>query len=141
MTLTVVTIAGLVVLAALVFVLMRVVSKDHFDVMLSKRRASSRLVSRANFVEGMQNIPVLLSLGTDAIVYENPDLEATLELRNVEEVEYDDETATGHSVVGKALRLRSHGHTFEFVVDRQTAQQWEAVLPARRLDQGTAQAV
>ena len=141
MTLTVVTIAGLVVLAVLVFVLMRVISKDRLNEMLTKRRASSRLVSRAKFVEGIQNIPVLLSLGADAIVYENPDLEATLELRNVEEVEYDDETATGHSVAGKALRLRSHGHTFEFVVDPQTAQQWQAVLPARRIDQGTARAV
>ena len=141
MTLTVVTIAGLVVLAALVFVLLRVRSKDLLDTMMTKRRASARLVSRANFVEGIQNIPVLLSLGTDSIVYENPDLEAILELRNVEEVEYDDETATGHSVVGKALRLRSHGHTFEFVVDPQTAQQWQAALPARRLDQGTAHAV
>jgi hypothetical protein len=141
MTLTVVTIVGLVVLAALVFVLMRVRSADRLDEMITKRRASSRLVSRAKFVEGIQNIPVLLSLGTDAIVYENPDLEATLELRNVEEVEYDDETATGHSVAGKALRLRSHGHTFEFVVDPQTAQQWQAVLPPRRLDQGTARAV
>ena len=141
MTLTAVTIVGLVVLAALAFLFVRLRTKDHFEEMMVKRRASSRLVNRATFVEGIQNIPVLLSLGSDSIVYENPDLEATLELRNVEEVEYDDETATGHSVEGKALRLRSHGHTFEFVVDSQTAQQWQAALPPRRIGQGTARAV
>jgi hypothetical protein len=141
MTLTVVTIVGLVVLAALAFLFVRLRSKDRLDEMMAKRRASSRLISRATFVEGIDDIPVLLSLSSDMIVYENPDLEATIDLRQIEEVEYDDETATGRSVAGKALRLRSHGHTFEFVVDPPTAQQWQAALPARRLDQGTAQAV
>jgi len=141
MTLTAITIVGLVVLAALAILFVRVRSKDMLDELMARRRASARLVSRAKFVEGIEDIPVALSLSSDTIVYENPDLEATLELRNVEEVEYDDETATGRSVTGKALRLRSHGHTFEFVVDPQTVLLWQAALPARRLDQGTAQAV
>lgn len=141
MTLTVVAIVGLVVVAAAVFVFLRMRSKDALEAMIAKRRASARLVSRARFEQGLDEIPVALSLTGDSIVYENADLEALLELRNVEEVEYDDETATGRSVVGKALRLRSHGQTFEFVIDRETARQWEAALPMRRLDQGTAQAV
>jgi hypothetical protein len=141
MTLTVVTIAGLVVLAALIWLYVRIRSKDLLESIIARRSASSRLVCRADFVEGLERIPVALSLTADTIRYENPDLEATLDLGHIEEVEYDDETATGQSVEGKALRLRSHGHTFEFVIDPATAQKWQAVLPMRRLDQGTARAV
>ena len=47
----------------------------------------------------------------------------------------------GQAVDGKALRLRSHGHTFEFVLDPDTARQWESMLPPRHFDQGTAKAV
>jgi hypothetical protein len=141
MTLTALTVVGLVVLAVLIWVYFRLRSKDILEDMIARRSTSARLVCRANFVEGLDRIPVALSLMKDTICYENPDLEATLELRQIEEVEYDDETATGQSVDGKALRLRSHGHTFEFVVDSGTAQKWQTVLPMRRLDQGTAQAV
>lgn len=141
MNLTTVTIVGLVVLAPLIWLYLRMRSKDQIDEMMAKRRASSRLVSRADFVEGLERIPVALALSTDIISYENPDLDATLELKHIEEVEYDDETATGQSVDGKALRLRSHGHTFEFVLDSNTARQWESTLPPRRMSQGTAQAV
>jgi hypothetical protein len=115
--------------------------KDHLDEMMAKRRGSCRIVSRADFLEGMEKIPVSLALDNDALHYENADLQATLELRHVDEVEYDDETATGHSVVGKALRLRAHGHAFEFVLDQATARQWEQLLPPRRVDQLPARAV
>ena len=141
MTLTTVTIVGLVVLAPLVWLYLWMRSRDQIDEMMAKRRASARLVSRADFVEGLERIPVALALSTDIISYENPDLDATLELKHIEEVEYDDETATGQSVDGKALRLRSHGHTFEFVLDSNTARQWESTLPARRMSRETAQAV
>ena len=42
---------------------------------------SSRLVSRAEFVESMERLGVALSLTNDRIVYENPDLDAYLEAR------------------------------------------------------------
>ncbi|HUJ13829.1 MAG TPA: hypothetical protein VL284_08590 [Thermoanaerobaculia bacterium] len=141
MTLTVVTVVGLVVLAILVWLYVRVRSKDILEEIIARRRATSRLANRAVFVEGLEEFPVVLSLTSDTISYENPDLEAKLDLAHIDEVEYDDETATGRAVHGKALRLRSHGHTFEFVVDPATAQQWHSALPPRRLDQGTAQAV
>src|SRR5436190_19309538 len=113
MTLTVATIVGIVVLAALLWLYVQLRSKDHLDAMMAKRSASVKLVSRANYVEGLERIRVALSLGADSIFYENPDLEAKLELRQIDEVEYDNETATGQAVhQGKALRLRSHGHTF-----------------------------
>jgi hypothetical protein len=141
MSLTVVTIAGLAVLAALVWILMRMRSTDLLEEKMAKRRTSSRLVSRADLVEGMERIPVSLALTNETIYYENPDLDASLDLKQIEEVEYDNETATGQVLDGNALRLRSHGHTFEFVLDPDSTGKWRAMLPARRLGQGTAQAV
>jgi hypothetical protein len=141
MTLTVVTIVGLVVLAALVWILLRMRSKDLIEEKMARRRTSARLVSRADFVEGRLRIPVALALTNESIVYENPDLDASLDLSHIEEVEYDNETSTGQVIDGNALRLRSHGHTFEFVLDPDSTGKWKTMLPARRLGQGTAQAV
>jgi len=141
MTLTAVTIVGLVVLIALIWLYARMRSKDQIEEMMAKRRASARVVSRANFVEGLERIPVALALTNDAILYENPDLDASLDLRQIEEIEYDNETSTGQVIDGNALRLRSHGHTFEFVLDPDSTGKWKAMLPARRMGQGTAQAV
>jgi hypothetical protein len=141
MSLTVGTIAGLVVLVALIWILMRMHTKDLLEEKMSRRRSSSRLVSRADLVEGMERIPVALALTNEAIFYENPDLDASLDLKQIEEVEYDNETATGQVLDGNALRLRSHGQTFEFVLDPDSTGKWRAMLPARRLGQGTAQAV
>ncbi|HYS53720.1 MAG TPA: hypothetical protein VER58_08160 [Thermoanaerobaculia bacterium] len=139
MTLPVVTFAGLAVLAALVWILMRMHSKDLIEQKMARRRTSARLVSRADFVEGLERIPVALALTNDSIVYENPDIDASLDLKQIEEVEYDNETSTGQVLDGNALRLRSHGHTFEFVLDPDSTGKWRAALPPRRM--GTAQAV
>jgi hypothetical protein len=141
MNLTVVTIVGLAVLAALIWILMRMRSTDLLEEKMARRRSSSRLVSRADLVEGMERIPVALALTNEAIYYENPDLDASLDLRHIEEIEYDNETATGQVLDGNALRLRSHGHTFEFVLDPDSTGKWRAMLPARRFGEGTAQAV
>jgi hypothetical protein len=137
-SLTIVTVVGLVVLVALVALFFRVRMKDLIEEHVKRRSAGSRVCSRAEFVEGMERIPVALALTDDTIYYESPDLQASLELRRIEEVEYDDETATGHNVNGKALRLRSHGHTFEFVLDTENARKWETALPPHRIDEGPA---
>jgi hypothetical protein len=86
----------------------------------------------------MEQIPVALVLTADTIYYENRDLQASIELPLIEEVEYDDETATGHTVPGRVLRLRAHNHVFEFTLDLPSAKQWEAALPARRIDRAQA---
>ena len=139
-TLTTITVVGLVVLVALVVLFFRVRMKDLIEEHVKRRSAGSRVCSRAEFVEGIERIPVALALTDDTIYYENPDLQASLELRRIEEVEYDDETATGHNVNGKALRLRSHGHTFEFVLNLENARKWETALPPHRIDEGPAAA-
>src|ERR1051325_641299 len=134
-----VTVVGLVVLVALIVLFLRIRVKDLVDEFVKRRSASSRVASRADFVEGRDRIPVALALTDDTIYYENPDLQASLELQRIEEVEYDDETATGeHTGVGKALRLRAHGHTFEFLLDPETARKWQTALPPHRLDEGPA---
>jgi len=134
-----ITVVGLVVLVALVVLFLRIRVKDLVEEYVKRRSASSRVVSRADLVEGMQRIPVALALTDDTIFYECPDLQASLELQRIEEVEYDDETATGqHVPVGKALRLRAHGHTFEFLLDSETARKWQTALPPHRMDEDPA---
>jgi hypothetical protein len=132
------TVIGVVVLAILLWVYFRMRSKDHVEQVLAKYKASARVCSRACLFEGMEQIPVALALTADAINYENRDLQASIDLSVIEEVEYDDETATGHTVPGKVLRLRAHNHLFEFMLDLPSAKQWETALPARRIDRARA---
>jgi len=133
-----ITVIGVVVLAILIWLYFRLRSKDHVEEVLAKHRASARVCSRACLLEGMEQIPVALALTADAINYENRDLQASIDLSVIEEVEYDDETATGHTIAGKVLRLRAHNHVFEFTLDLPAAKQWEAALPARRIDRAKA---
>ena len=132
------TVVGVVVLVALLVIFLRVRAQDQLEALINQKKSSSKLVCRAEFVEGLERIPVALSLTGDSVNYENPDLQASLALEVIDEVEYDDETATGHTVIGKALRLRSHGHTFEFILDAATARQWSDLLPPRHLDEARA---
>jgi len=140
-SLGVITIVGVAILAGLVLLFLRVRSKDLIDGCIQRRQQGARICSRAELVEGRERIPVALAITEDTLYYDNPDMQASLELRNLDEVQYDDETATGHAVIGKTLRLRSHGHMFEFVLDAKVARQWEELLPAHRVEQGRAQAV
>src|SRR5436305_626391 len=133
------TAAGVVVLAILIWVYFRLRSKDRVEEILTKYKTSARACSRACLLEGMEQIPVALALSAESITYENRDLQASIDLSVIEEVEYDDETATGHTVAGKVLRLRAHNHLFEFTLDLPSAKQWETALPARRVQ--TAKAV
>jgi hypothetical protein len=134
----IITVVGVVVLCVLVYFFLQVRMKDLLDEFIKRRSATSRVCTRAELVEGLERIPVALALTDDTLYYENPDLQASLELKRIDEVEYDDETATGQAVVGKTLRLRSHGHTFEFVMDANTARLWQTALPPHRLDEGPA---
>ena len=137
------TIVGLIAAAALVFYFLKVRQKDLISAQLEKRRATSRLVSRAEYVEGVEQLPVALSLGADALYYENSDLEASFDLDRLDEIEYSDELSTGRAVRRgcRVLRLRSHGATFEFLMESAEAAKWAAALPPRSYGQATAQAV
>lgn len=138
-----VTIIGLAVLAVLVVVYLKLRRGDVLGALMDKRRGSSRLVTRADYVEGREQIPVALSLSADTLYYESPDMEASFELSRIEEVEYTDDLATGRDVHGcRVLRLRSHGASFEFLLDKADAVKWMAVLPPHLYGQtASAQAV
>lgn len=139
-SLGVITLVALVVVAGLLWFYLRARSRDLVTDIMDKRRAGSKLVSAADYVEGMERIPVALALTNDTFYYENPDLQASFELARVDEIEYDTELAVGRSVDEgyRALRLRSHGATFEFVLPGAEAKKWESTLPARRIGQPTA---
>ena len=137
------TVVGVIVLAVLIFLFLRARQSDLLGEIM-KKRAGSKLVSRADYVEGVETIPVVLSLTEDTIYYENPDLQASFELPRIDEVEYADDLMTGkHIRQGcRVLRLRSHGATFEFLLDAAEAKKWESAFKGHRLDaQPNAQAV
>jgi hypothetical protein len=131
-----------VVVVALAFVLVRVLGHDKIEAILKKRRASSILATSAEFVEGPTHMEVALMLDANKLSYENADMQAYLELKNLEEVEYDDDLMTGgRKVEGEVLRIRSHGHTFEFVIGKAHAASWKQKLPKHRLGEaGSVQA-
>lgn len=137
-----VTVVGLVALAALLWLFIRTRSQDMLKEMMAKRKASSKVVCRAEYVEGLERIPVVMALTDDTMYYENADLQASFELAHVEEVEYDSDLSTGHPLEHgrRALRLRSHGRTFEFIFEPAVCSQWESLLPPRRMGQAAARA-
>lgn len=134
------TLIGLAVFAVLVVVFLKMRQRDHLDAILKKRQPSSKLVSRADYMEGMETIPVALALTEDTFYYENPDLEASFDVSRIDEIEYEDELATGKTVADdcRVLRLRSHGAAFEFVMSKADAEKWKAVLPPRRIGESAA---
>ena len=135
MTLATATVVGLVFLAVLVWFFFRTRRQDSISAMIEKRKSGAKLVSRADYVEGLDRMPVALALTADTFFYENPDLEASFELARIDEVEYDDELATGkHIHEGeRILRLRSHGAAFEFILPKEELAHWQEALPPRRL--------
>ncbi|HEV7922984.1 MAG TPA: hypothetical protein VGR02_19535 [Thermoanaerobaculia bacterium] len=135
-----ITAVGIVVLIVLVWLFLRARRQDLLAEIVAKRKPTSKLISRASYTGGMEAIPVVLSLGADAIYYENPDTNAFFELDRIDEIEYDDELATGHSVSEgcRVLRLRCHGAAFEFILSEADAKQWIATLPARRAGEAAA---
>lgn len=126
-------------LAILSWVLYRRFASDRLSVFTERRRTSSRTVSRGEFVDGNRHLAVALAVTDSMFFFENSDLEASLDLQWVGEVEYDNELATGASVdTGKVLRLRCYSQTFEFVLPQNAVAQWEKALPARRLSDGVS---
>lgn len=137
------TIGGVIVLAVLVVVFLKVRQRDLLGAIMEKRRGSSKLVSRADYVEGAETIPVALALTDGTFYYENTDMESSLDLDRIDEIEYSDELMTGknHGDDCRVLRLRSHGTAFEFLVEKGESKKWESALPARTFGGSVAHAV
>ena len=108
-------------------------ASDRIQQFIDRRRASSRLVSRAELIDGSRHLPVALALGATALYYESSDLQASLDLEWIGEVEYDDEVVTGqYAGDGKILTIRCYSQAFEFLIPIGALAQWQAVLPAHR---------
>jgi hypothetical protein len=127
------TIVGLVVAVVLISFYLKLRARDVIDAHLAKLRANAKLVSRADYVEGAEKIPVAIGLSDTAFFYQNGDLEASFDLDRLDEIEYDDDLATGrsHAAGCRVLRLRSHGAAFEFLLDKADCAKWTSALPAR----------
>lgn len=132
--LAILNVVALVAVGTLVWLFLRNRTKDQLEAIAAKRRPESRIVERADFIDGHTHFPVVLSLTDQAIFYENMDLAAQIDLERIEEVEYTDELTMGGDTQGKVLRLRSHGHTFEFVMNESSAARWGKMLPMHHYD-------
>src|SRR3954453_10978668 len=73
---------------------------DRIGLLNDRRRATSGLVSRGEFVDGNRHMAVALAVTQSTFFYENSDMQASLDLQWVREVEYDTELATGAAVAG-----------------------------------------
>ena len=127
---------SLVAVGVLVFLgwnLYRRFGADRIAALSEKRRPTSRMVSRGEFVDGSRHLEVALALTSSTFFYENGDMQASIDLQWVSEIEYDTQLATGLAVVGgKVLRLRCYSQTFEFVLPNEVVPRWHMMLPPRR---------
>lgn len=126
---------ALVALVALVWWYRRLRTNDSFDGMILRHRPTAKISSRAELVDGRNHIPVALTLEQGRIFYENADLDATLDIDQIDEVEYATDLLTGSISGGKVLRLRAHGRAIEFVLDLTSAEKWSQLLPAHQINE------
>jgi len=113
---------------------------DRIAAFSEKRRVTSRIVSRGEFFDGSRHIEVALALTGETFYYENADMEASLDLEWVREIEYDTRLATGAAIAhGKVLRLRCYSQTFEFVLPDDVVARWQTMLPPRRDTESASQ--
>ncbi len=128
-----ISIAAVVVVALLAWHLSRRFGSDRIAKFNERRRAASKLVSRGEFIDGNRHLDVALALTQSTLFYENTDMEASIDLEWVREVEYDTELATGRAIEnGRVLRLRTQSQTFEFVLPGELVTRWHMLLPPRR---------
>lgn len=129
------SVAALGVVAFLAWILYRHVSASRIEAFTDQRRSTSRMVGRGEFVDGSRHLNVALALTNTDLFYENRDMQASLDLRWVREIEYDTRLATGHAVEGgKVLRIRCFSQVFEFVIPDTDLVRWHMMLPPRGRD-------
>jgi len=130
---TYLSIAAVVVVVVLGWNLVRRFGVDRIAQFNDKRRATSRMVSPGEFVDGNRHLAVALAVNESTFFYENSDMQASLDLQWVREIEYDTEFGTGGVAEGgKVLRLRTSSQTFEFVLPNDVVARWHMMLPPRR---------
>lgn len=133
------TIFAVGVLALLCWNLNRLLGADRLAAFNEKRRPTAHIVGRGEFFDGNRHMPVALALTRSTFYYENDDMDGSLELHWISEVEYDTRLSTGAAAVGgKVLRLRCYSQSFEFVLPEDMVARWHMNLPPRRAGARTA---
>lgn len=127
------TMFALGVLALLCWILNRLFGADRLAAFNEKRRPTAHVVGRGEFVDGNRHVQVALALTRSTFYYENDDIQGSLELHWISEIEYDTRLSTGAaSAGGKVLRLRCYSQSFEFVLPEEMVARWHMNLPPRR---------
>jgi hypothetical protein len=127
------SIAAVSVVLFLGWNLYRRLGADRIGALCETRRSASRIVSRGEFVDGNRHLEVALALTGTTFFYETADMQASLELQWVKEIEYDTHLATGNiATAGRVLRLRCYSQVFEFVLPNDVVPRWYMLLPPRR---------
>ena len=128
-----ISLAAVAIAALLGWNLYRRFGADRIGELTERRRLTSRIVSRGELVEGNRHLAVALALTQSTFFYENVDMQGSIDLQWLREIEYDNELATGSVVEGgKVLRLRSNSQTFEFVLPKDIVPRWHLMLQPRR---------
>lgn len=126
-------------LAALAIILVAAVvwmihhRRDEARFAAAAARPGAMIVSHAQLIDGRNHIPVALTLGRQQILYGNADLDASIDIVQIDEVEYGSDLVSGGIADGAVLRLRSHGRATEFILDMAAANRWSALLPPHRM--------
>ena len=127
-----IAIAAVVAVASLSWNLYRRFGRDHIQNFIDQRKAGSRFVSRAVFVDGNRQLDVALALDQNTLFYENRDMQASIDLQWLREIEYASALMTSaHTDGSEVMRLRSTSQTFEFLLPADSAQRWHLMLPPR----------
>ena len=127
-------IIAVIVVAFLSWNLYRRLGADRIQQFIDRRREQSRFAGRGEYVDGNRHLEVAMAVTSSVFYYENSDMQASIDLQWVQEIEYDTELTTGGVIAdGKVLRLRSHSQAFEFVVPNADLHRWHLMLPPKRL--------
>ena len=125
----------LTVVAGLLLWYSRLRTGDRMNAIMARISTTSMVVSRAQLVGGVNHIPVALSLDEQRVRYENSDFDASIDVGQIDEVEYGSDLVSGAIADCAVLRLRAHGRAFEFVLDTMAAERWCHILPPHRMDE------
>ena len=131
-------VVGAVAVAALIWLYRRMHKDADVTELLSHPDAASMLSSRAQLIDGGNHIAVALTLDPTRITYRNAMVDATIDIGDIDEVEYGSDLVTGGIAEGAVLRLRSHGRAIEFVLDNASAERWSHRLPPHRMNEAGA---
>jgi hypothetical protein len=108
---------------------------DQFEEVVARQRLTSAICSRARLIDGANHIAVALTLQPQQICYANVDLGGSVDIDQIDEVDYGSDLLTGRIAHGAVLRLRSHGRVMEFVLDSAAAEEWSRHLPPHRMNE------